>query len=481
MLTEEQVTSLNEILDQSFKEIKSLDDREICLEILNNLYERKKIRNPYDQNASVKQLTGFLGDAIAETAKKWLAWEDLDTAQVQQIKDHVKTRIGLEIQEIQPEVDRESAKEDEATKLAQLKTDLDKLSVTDLRLRSPHDFDYFSKIALLGDTGVGKSCLLLRYVDDTYTDSGISTLGTDFKVKTLQIGDKIVKTQIWDNPELKRFRSAHAKYFQGIVIAFDTTDPVSFKNVERWIQESKSKPFSSENANIILVGTKADLSEKRRIERDEAQHLADSKGIPYIETSSKTGTNVQEAFKSLTENILLRIDPKHKEALPSKLDHRDAEELNLLKARKMIEAIEKMNDAKTINGAFLLIQPLFKNSKDKGWLDIAEKARKIAYNCMVTQYESLPELKQPRRNFLMLAKTLSIFNQRTHFDGFGFFASSKTLPVKAIEATLKDLEKTKWPELEVGSPSGFKHTMSGEEELRKATHPTVMGSSKNRK
>ena len=131
----------------------------------------------------------------------------------------------------------------------------------------------------------------------------------------------------------------------------------------------------------------------------------------------------------------------------------------------MIETIQKMYDVKTINGAFLLVQPLFGNSKDKRWLDIAEQVRKIAYDCMVAQYKSLAEFKQTRRNFLMSAKTLPIFQQRTSIDGFSLFSRGKTAPINAIEGTLKDLEETNWPEYDISEPDAFHRKEGGQRAL----------------
>lgn len=374
---------------------------------------------------------------------------------------------------------------DEAAKLTQLKADLDSISQNSRRRHmreqlfksdssssapSPQgDYDYYFKLLLIGDSGVGKSCLLLRYVDDTYIDSYISTIGVDFKIKTLQIANQAVKTQVWDTSGQERFRtlsSGNLRGAHGAVVAFDTTDKVTFKNVGKWVEELRN--YSVRDINIILVGTKADLSERCVIDREEAQSLADSLGIPYIETSSKTDTNVKEAFQHLAKDILVRVmsaDPKYKEALLSSSKPKEAEEINFLKARKMIETIQKMYDVKTINGAFLLVQPLFGNSKDKRWLDIAEQVRKIAYDCMVAQYKSLAEFKQTRRNFLMSAKTLPIFQQRTSIDGFSLFSRGKTAPINAIEGTLKDLEETNWPEYDISEPDAFHRKEGGQRAL----------------
>ncbi|WBY58514.1 ras-related protein Rab-1B [Plasmodium yoelii yoelii] len=101
-------------------------------------------------------------------------------------------------------------------------------------------YDSLFKILLIGDSGVGKSCLLLRFADDTYTDSYISTIGVDFKIKTIEIDDKIIKLQIWDTAGQERFRTITSSYYrgaQGIIIVYDVTDRDSFNNVKNWIIE----------------------------------------------------------------------------------------------------------------------------------------------------------------------------------------------------------------------------------------------------
>merc|ERR1712087_389523 len=137
----------------------------------------------------------------------------------------------------------------------------------------------------IGDSGVGKSCLLLRFADDTYTESYISTIGVDFKIRTLDLEGKTCKLQIWDTAGQERFRTITSSYYRGahgIIIVYDVTDKESFNNVKHWIQEIEK--YAADGVKKLLVGNKCDLQSKRAVTTDEAQELADSLGIQFIKT-----------------------------------------------------------------------------------------------------------------------------------------------------------------------------------------------------
>jgi small GTP-binding protein len=170
---------------------------------------------------------------------------------------------------------------------------------------STTDFDYLFKLLLIGDSGVGKSCLLLRFAEGSFSDSFMSTIGVDFKIKSLQFEDgKVVKLQIWDTAGQERFRTITSSYYRGahgIIIVFDVTDEESFKNVTSWISEIEN--YASESVCKLLVGNKTDLAEQRVVTRQQAEELAQRLGIPYIETSAKTADHVEEAFVMMTKEI----------------------------------------------------------------------------------------------------------------------------------------------------------------------------------
>lgn len=173
------------------------------------------------------------------------------------------------------------------------------------------EYDYLFKLLLIGDSGVGKSCLLLRFADDTYTESYISTIGVDFKIRTIELDGKTIKLQIWDTAGQERFRTITSSYYRGahgIIVVYDITDQDTFHNVKQWLQEIDR--YASENVNKLLVGNKCDLTAKRVVEHQTAKEYADSLGIPFLETSAKSATNVEQAFMTMAAEIKNRVGPQ---------------------------------------------------------------------------------------------------------------------------------------------------------------------------
>ncbi|KAI8540246.1 hypothetical protein RHMOL_Rhmol09G0247800 [Rhododendron molle] len=155
-----------------------------------------------------------------------------------------------------------------------------------------HAIDYLFKLLLIGDSGVGKSCLLLRFADDSYLDSYISTIGVDF----------------WDTAGQERFRTITSSYYRGahgIIIVYDVTDQESFNNVKQWLNEIDR--YANGSVNKLLVGNKCDLSANRVVSYDTAKAFADEIGIPFMETSAKNATNVEQAFMAMSADIKDRM------------------------------------------------------------------------------------------------------------------------------------------------------------------------------
>ncbi|KAF3000451.1 GTP-binding protein of the rab [Neopestalotiopsis sp. 37M] len=171
-----------------------------------------------------------------------------------------------------------------------------------------YEYDYLFKLLLIGDSGVGKSCLLLRFADDTYTESYISTIGVDFKIRTIELDGKTVKLQIWDTAGQERFRTITSSYYRGahgICVVYDVTDMDSFNNVKQWLQEIDR--YATEGVNKLLVGNKSDMSDKKVVEYTVAKEFADSLGIPFLETSAKNASNVEQAFLTMARQIKERM------------------------------------------------------------------------------------------------------------------------------------------------------------------------------
>ncbi|KAH9842470.1 GTP-binding protein ypt1 [Rhodofomes roseus] len=173
----------------------------------------------------------------------------------------------------------------------------------------PDGYDYLFKLLLIGDSGVGKSCLLLRFAEDNFTDSYLSTIGVDFKIRTIELEGKTVKLQIWDTAGQERFRTIAAAYYRGahgIVVVYDVTDPESFENVKSWLTEIER--YASETVKRLLIGNKSDLVEKKAVEYNTAQEFANQIQIPFLETSAKTAANVEEAFIVMSRQIKDSVD-----------------------------------------------------------------------------------------------------------------------------------------------------------------------------
>lgn len=171
------------------------------------------------------------------------------------------------------------------------------------------DYDVLIKLLLIGDSGVGKSCLLLRFSEDSFTSSFITTIGIDFKIKKLNLDGKTVKLQIWDTAGQERFRTITSAYYRGamgILLVYDITDEASFNNVRNWMRNIEQ--HASDSVNKILVGNKLDLAgEKRAVPIERGQALADEFGFRFFETSAKEDMNVEEVFTAIAKDVMKRL------------------------------------------------------------------------------------------------------------------------------------------------------------------------------
>eukprot|EP00744_Colponema_vietnamica_P004422 GILI01006609.1.p1 GENE.GILI01006609.1~~GILI01006609.1.p1 ORF type:complete len:201 (-),score=42.50 GILI01006609.1:376-978(-) len=167
------------------------------------------------------------------------------------------------------------------------------------------DYDYLFKLVLIGDSGVGKSCLLLRFADDTYTESYISTIGVDFKIRTIERDGKTIKLQIWDTAGQERYRALAPMYYRGAsgaLVVYDITSEDSFRKAQSWIKELRQN--GDPNILITLVGNKCDLEPLRAVPQEEGQRVAQDEGLEFVETSAKDGLNVDSMMSALAVRIL---------------------------------------------------------------------------------------------------------------------------------------------------------------------------------
>lgn len=146
---------------------------------------------------------------------------------------------------------------------------------------------------IIGDSGVGKTNLMTKYCEGIFKESYVATIGVDFKLKDIMIGDLKMRLQIWDTAGQERFRNITQAYFKGargIILAFDVTCPDSFANLAAWTRQVDT---AANDALIkLLVGTKLDLASERQVSSDDAQKFAQKNSMQYIEVSARTGANV---------------------------------------------------------------------------------------------------------------------------------------------------------------------------------------------
>ena len=149
------------------------------------------------------------------------------------------------------------------------------------------------------------SCLLIRFTDDTFSDSYVTTIGVDFKIKTLDIDGKSCKLQIWDTAGQERFRNIISSYYrgaQGIMLVYDITDLESFQNLNTWLIEIEKN--ASKNVYKILVGNKCDMENERKVTVEQGREFAEQYGMKFFETSAKISTNVSDAFIAMTKEVM---------------------------------------------------------------------------------------------------------------------------------------------------------------------------------
>ncbi len=171
------------------------------------------------------------------------------------------------------------------------------------------NFEYIYKYIIIGDSGVGKSCILLQFTQNEFDQNKENTVGVEFGNKIISVGGAAVKLQIWDTAGQEQFKSITRSYYRavaGALLVYDVTNPESFANVKKWLDEAK------QNANpelvVILCGNKIDLPEQRKITQEQGKRLATENNIFFMECSAKSRVKIDDLFHAVAEAIKQKVD-----------------------------------------------------------------------------------------------------------------------------------------------------------------------------
>ncbi|KAK3083718.1 hypothetical protein FSP39_001986 [Pinctada imbricata] len=194
-----------------------------------------------------------------------------------------------------------------------------------VRQSSTELFDLQSKVMLIGDSGVGKTCLLVRFKDRAFlSGSFISTVGIDFRNKVVDVEGTRVKLQIWDTAGQERFRSVTHAYYRdahALLLVYDVSCKSSFDNIRAWLGEIYE--YAQEDVVIMLIGNKADITTERVIGIEDGERLAKEYNVAFMETSAKTGMNVDLAFMAVAKDLKMKKTRKPNDPLFSVSEYID--------------------------------------------------------------------------------------------------------------------------------------------------------------
>uniref|UniRef100_A0A0D6QWL5 Uncharacterized protein n=1 Tax=Araucaria cunninghamii TaxID=56994 RepID=A0A0D6QWL5_ARACU len=169
-------------------------------------------------------------------------------------------------------------------------------------------YAYLFKYIIIGDTGVGKSCLLLQFTDKRFQPVHDLTIGVEFGARMIMIDNKPIKLQIWDTAGQESFRSITRSYYRGAagaLLVYDITRRETFNHLATWLEDARQ--HATANMTIMLIGNKCDLGHRRAVSFEEGQQFAKEHGLIFMETSAKTSQNVEEAFINTASEIYHKI------------------------------------------------------------------------------------------------------------------------------------------------------------------------------
>ena len=199
------------------------------------------------------------------------------------------------------------------------------------------EFDLIFKIVIIGDSGVGKTNLIGRYLKNEYKEDSKATVGVEFGEKKYEINGLKIKAQIWDTAGQERYRAITSMYYKGAkggLIVFDLSSKSTFQNVEKWFNEIKKT--ADPTINLILIGNKSDLKDKRQISTEEGENKAKEMNVAYLETSALNCDNVDKAFDLLIQEITKKMKKEIEEEEYEENDIHDDNKIQDVKENKTI-------------------------------------------------------------------------------------------------------------------------------------------------
>ena len=199
------------------------------------------------------------------------------------------------------------------------------------------EFDLIFKIVIIGDSGVGKTNLIGRYLKNEYKEDSKATVGVEFGEKKYEINGLKIKAQIWDTAGQERYRAITSMYYKGAkggLIVFDLSSKSTFQNVEKWFNEIKKT--ADPTINLILIGNKSDLKDKRQISTEEGENKAKEMNVPYLETSALNADNADKAFDLLIQEITKKMKKEIEEEEYAENDIHDDNKIQDVKENKTI-------------------------------------------------------------------------------------------------------------------------------------------------
>jgi len=170
-------------------------------------------------------------------------------------------------------------------------------------------YSYLFKYIIIGDTGVGKSCLLLQFIDKRFRQKHEVTIGVEFGARMINVDGKNVKLQIWDTAGQESFRSITRSYYRaaaGALLVYDITRRETFQHLTRWLEEARQN--GNPQMSFILVGNKCDMEVDRAVSYEEGERFAKQNDLVFVETSAKTAYNVEDAFSKTAQLIYEKIE-----------------------------------------------------------------------------------------------------------------------------------------------------------------------------